>query len=316
MSVNPQNLLAIVIPAYKRTYLQEALNSISRQTHKGFTVYIGDDNSPEDLYPLIKDFESKINILYHRFNKNMGGSDLVAQWSRCIDLTKDEPWIWLFSDDDLMDENCVSLFYETIEANKDEELFHFDVKIINENSIVTGKFQPFPQWLTSYDFFSKRINYELSSYVVEYIFSREVYVRESKFEKFDLAWCSDDATWIKFGKRKGIHTIKGAFVRWRYSQINISSKVEDRKTILRKLASSEAYLKWVKQFFAQNNFIDHTSKFEKLKWMLHQFVETSVLPLKEKQQLVDELIKKLGYEDIRVKAKLYVTYMEFKKRVM
>lgn len=315
MHVNHQDQLAIVIPAYKATFFKETLESIARQTDNRFTVYVGDDHSPENLHPIIEAYKDKIDIVYHRFDKNMGGTDLVGQWNRCIDLAREEPWIWLFSDDDLMDEKCVEAFYQTIETNKDEDLFHFDVKIINENSVVTGKFQPFPQRLSSDEFFASRIQYALSSYVVEYIFSRYIYLKEGRFQNFDLAWGSDDATWMKFGKRKGIYTIKGPFVQWRYSQINISSNVGDRKTIIRKLASNEAYILWVRQFFEQNNLPDRTSNFDKLKWMLQQFIETNALSYQDKLQIVDQMVTRLGYDAIRLKAKLYVTYMEVKKRV-
>jgi hypothetical protein len=266
------------------------------------------------MYSVVQEFETKLRIVYHRFDQNMGGADLIGHWNRCIGLTNGEPWIWLFSDDDIMEENCVSLFYQALDAHADEDLFHFNVKIINEKSEMTGKFQPFPERLLSSDFFHKRMTYALSSFVVEYIFSRSVYTRENGFEKFDLAWGSDDATWMKFGREKGIFTISGAFVQWRFSQINISAKVEDRETILRKLNASEAYLRWAQHFFASHQLVDQTSDFEKLKWMLQQFLETSALSFKEKIWLVNQLISNMGYGAIRLKAIIYVAYMELKKR--
>ena len=44
-----QNNLAIVIPAYKATFLAAALDSIAAQTCRDFTLYIGDDCSPNNL---------------------------------------------------------------------------------------------------------------------------------------------------------------------------------------------------------------------------------------------------------------------------
>ena len=41
--------LAIIIPAYKAAYLDRTLDSLSQQTDKEFSIYIGDDNSPYDL---------------------------------------------------------------------------------------------------------------------------------------------------------------------------------------------------------------------------------------------------------------------------
>ncbi len=50
---------------------------------------------------------SKIALVYQRFNTNLGSKDLVAQWERCIAMSKDKPYIWLFSDDDVMEPNFV-----------------------------------------------------------------------------------------------------------------------------------------------------------------------------------------------------------------
>ena len=82
--------LAIVIPAYKKTYLQKTLESIANQTDKRFHLYIGDDCSPYDLKSIVEEFSDRIPLTYHRFKENLGGKDLVAHWERCIALTT--PW--------------------------------------------------------------------------------------------------------------------------------------------------------------------------------------------------------------------------------
>src|ERR1035437_3960780 len=105
--------LAIVIPAYKRMFFNEALSSIAKQTNKNFTLYIGDDCSPCNLYNIVEKYEKSIPIVYRHFDENIGRKDLVVQWERCIDLVGDEEWIWLFSDDDIMDPTCVENFYNT-----------------------------------------------------------------------------------------------------------------------------------------------------------------------------------------------------------
>lgn len=94
--------MAIVIPAYKGRFLKKTLDSIAVQAHKDeFVLYIGDDASPERLDKIVESYQNKVNLVYHRFSENMGGKDLVAHWERCIQLSA-EPFIWLFSDDDLM----------------------------------------------------------------------------------------------------------------------------------------------------------------------------------------------------------------------
>jgi len=38
-------MLAIVIPYYKRTFFEETLQSLAKQTDKRFVVYVGDDTN-------------------------------------------------------------------------------------------------------------------------------------------------------------------------------------------------------------------------------------------------------------------------------
>ena len=93
--------LAIIIPAYKPRFLRETLDSIAKQNNHDFTVYIGDDASPYQLETIVDQYKNKFDIIYHRFEQNMGKKDLPGHWERCI-LLSEEEFIWLFSDDDLM----------------------------------------------------------------------------------------------------------------------------------------------------------------------------------------------------------------------
>jgi glycosyltransferase involved in cell wall biosynthesis len=101
--------LAIVIPAYKSLYFRETLRSISIQDQKDFTLYIGDDASPDDLLSIVNEFQSCIPIIYKRFESNLGGTDLVGHWERCIDMVVNgEKWIWLQSVKDKLKSEFIS----------------------------------------------------------------------------------------------------------------------------------------------------------------------------------------------------------------
>lgn len=130
--------LAIVIPAYKVDFFETVLFSLAQQTCKDFTVYIGEDCSRDDFKSLIEQYSKQLDIVYRRFEVNFGGHDLVAQWNRCIQLTQNEPWLWLFSDDDIMGPRCVECFFNTIAIDNGAfDIYHFDVKIVDcENQIV------------------------------------------------------------------------------------------------------------------------------------------------------------------------------------
>jgi hypothetical protein len=287
-----KNKLAIVIPAYKIDFFDEAMFSIASQTYKDFTLYIGDDCSPNNLYATVCKYEGLINIVYKKFEKNIGGTDLVAQWERCIGMVKEEEWIWLFSDDDVMEPNCVECFYEELGLNTDSDLFHFNVKVINQSGLILEESQKFPKKLTVEDFFLKRINYELHSFIVEYVFRKEVYLKKGRFQKFDLAWCTDDATWIKFGLEKGIYTISNASVLWRYSDINISSFLKEKTIVLRKLNSAIQYIKWVELNFGFTDL--NKSKVKKIKWILGSINNGSSFSLDSRIRLYNIVYKEMS----------------------
>ena len=255
--------LAIVIPAYKEIYFEKALSSIAAQTCKDFTLYIGDDASPNDLESIVEIFKDQIQIKYSRFNENIGSRNLVAQWERCIDLVKDEEWIWLFSDDDLMEKNCVKNFYHAISNYQDIDLFHFNPKIINHEDTIIGSFI-FPDLLTIEEFFYGRSQLGYHSYVVEYIFRKSHFMAMGRFENFDLGWGSDDALWIKLGKRKGIKTIDEAKVFWRISPYNISLNNQDKKILKRKFYAKIEYSNWVIQQAKENNIHIDVNKIQQL----------------------------------------------------
>ncbi len=240
--------LAIVVPAYKINFFNLALESIANQTNKNFILYIGDDNSPQELYSIVEKYNTSIDIVYHRFDTNMGGKDLVSQWERCIDLASDEEWIWLFSDDDTMDPDCVENFYRTQEREPHFDLYHFNVKKIDQfNNFTPVQFAQFPEVVNSSDFLVNKLKPGYYSTVVEYIFRKSHFIEMGRFQRFDLAWCSDDATWIKMGMKSGIRTLARSLVYWRESQFNISTISDDPDIFKRKLESQMAFAEWLNE---------------------------------------------------------------------
>jgi len=83
--------LAIIIPAYKEPFLYEALESLARQDDLRFKVYVGDDASPANLKEIVDQFTDRLDISYHRFSENLGGTSLAQQWNRCVRMSA-EPW--------------------------------------------------------------------------------------------------------------------------------------------------------------------------------------------------------------------------------
>ena len=269
--------LAIVIPAYKSMFFSQALLSIANQTNKNFTLYIGDDCSPANLYSIVEKYENRIPIVYKRFDENLGGKDLVAQWERCIDLIKDEEWIWLFSDDDTMDPTCVENFYRTLNQYPDFDLFHFNVMQIDEYHNIITNYYVFPEILTSEEFLLRKLLGGDISIVVEYIFRKSHFYEQRRFQNFDLAWGSDDATWIKLGKKNGIRNIENAKVYWRKSLYNISFNDRDNDILERKYYAQIEFFKWINKQAKQNNIqIEAVTLKQKIKTSFFRSIKSKI----------------------------------------
>jgi glycosyltransferase involved in cell wall biosynthesis len=245
-----KNRLAIIIPAYKVQFLVQALESVARQTSKDFTLYIGDDASSDDLEQVVKQFEDKINLVYHRFENNVGSIDLIEQWTRSVNLSVEEDYIWLFSDDDIMPIRAVESFYEVIAEKKLFDLYRFNIDLMDERGAINNLGSSHPDVESAEDFILKRLKCETLSSACEYIFSRSAFIKAGGFVKFPLAWGSDDATWYKIGKNKGICTIPGDPVHWRLSGINITSLNTYNKI---KFKASLLYFKWLKSQHVPEN---------------------------------------------------------------
>ena len=265
--------LAIVVPAYKTEFLKQALISIENQTSKHFQVYIFDDNSPANIQNIAEPFAEKLGWKFHRFENNLGAKNLAAHWNRCIAQTR-EPWIWLFSDDDLMSENCVANWMNTINLHPESTVFKFPLQIINaENEVIEGN-QPLSEQLTGFEFGKLRFNRQLFSSAVEFIFSRKAFERETGFVSFPSGWCSDDASWIAFTGSNPIQSINKGLISWRISEVNISSQRGDFTKI--KLESSVQFMAWFNHRFQDQ--ITPTFFAEQIIWLRLQMVHLDYQP--------------------------------------
>lgn len=238
-----QNELAIVIPAYKSEYLKSTLTSIAQQSDQRFNLYIFDDASPFDLDQIIRNSDLGNGYRYHRFDRNMGGKSIVGHWTRCIERVGDEKWIWLFSDDDLMDENCVEAFYHAKESTPGAVAYRFNTHKISESGSLIRENIYRPEF-TAVSFLQQKLTYTQESYVVETIFSKDHYQKIGGIPDLPLAWASDDLFTVKLAMEGKVVIIDSALVYWRYSETNISGK-KDRKSAVQKLCSSRKFVLWI-----------------------------------------------------------------------
>lgn len=276
--------LAIIIPAYKSKFLRLTLESIAAQEDRRFVVFVGDDASPDNLEEICKEFKTRFQLVYKRFEQNYGSQSLTNHWNRCVRLSV-QPWVWLFSDDDIMDSRCVSGFHKTLEQEKtSQSLYRFNTMTINGSGKLIKKNPPHPSQESSLEFALARFSRKRKSFAAEYIFSREIFDRYGGFVDFPLAWCADDATWIQFGTDKGIASISQGHVSWRKSGINISSRKKDLK--MKKLHAANTYLGWFDKYLEEYptaiapEILNPISQMQR-KWFLRQIKSQAPYTLSE-----------------------------------
>jgi glycosyltransferase involved in cell wall biosynthesis len=241
---NP-NSLVIVIPYYKRRFLQAALDSLVRQTCQSFDVFIGDDGSPESPSAILDQVKDSLSLTYHRFPDNLGRRSLAQHWNRCVEMTNAQ-WVWLFSDDDIAEPRCVEMFLQELGREQQFDLYRFERGTIDDNGHERLGLIPVPEIESAEEMVLSRFEGYRSITVPEHIFSRRSFVREGGFVDFPLAWCADDATWAAFASATGIKTIKGPRVLWREGQFNVSARGHQ---VALKMRAFECYLKWLQLHF-------------------------------------------------------------------
>jgi len=231
-------MLAIVVPAYRSQFFRLALNSITAQSDRNFKCYIFDDNAPEEIKSISDDFHG---FSYTRFDENMGGYDLIQHWHRCLEYVKEE-WVWLFSDDDVMDSNCVEEFYKALSLYPKAAAFRFARKLIDANGQEIQEIRPIKDE-TGLEFLKSRFTGSgscLQDHILNWKKLKEI---NGGFVNFPLAWCSDDATWCLLGEIHKIIAIPSAHVQIRISGINISS-MKNTEALRKKLHAFMLFYLW------------------------------------------------------------------------
>jgi glycosyltransferase involved in cell wall biosynthesis len=280
------NKIAIVIPAYKSKYFEKTLNSIANQNCKNFTLYIGDDHSPENLEEIVSKFHSQMDIVYKKFDTNVGGKDLVAQWNRCIEMTRDEEYIWLFSDDDVMPYDCLLKVKDYIIRNNNIcDVFHINSEVINndgENITNRNRIINFPEQISCAEYIDFMFKGKDNTWGINFIVRKTTILKNDGFVNFDLAWNADRASWLKFSYPTGILTVPDTFLEWRYSGENISALKNVKDIVVRKANSRILYFKWLINFMEVNNIKDITSRFIKIKYLFRIVFNDRLLSLRDK----------------------------------
>ncbi|MBK0002097.1 glycosyltransferase [Erwinia sp. S38] len=117
--------VSIVIPVYNVSkYVLQAVNSVINQTIKPFEIIIVDDGSTDESGDLIEKHYSGLDFvkIVHTENSGLGEARNVGTRIAQGD------YIYYFDSDDLLEENLLEEFYNTIKKQSDMEIYAFSAE--------------------------------------------------------------------------------------------------------------------------------------------------------------------------------------------
>ena len=233
---------SFVLPAYKATFLREAIDSILNQTYKDFELIIVNDASPEDLTSIVNSYQDE-RIQYYVNEKNVGGTDLVAQWNHCITYAIGE-YLILASDDDVYHPDYLEKMDVLVDKYPKVNIFRPRVEYIDSNSNLIKMIDPHGRDMSQLEYTLLLRRNEISSGIPFYIFRRSLLMNMGGFINFPLAWFSDDATAIRLSK-DGIVLHDDVLFSFRMSGVNISSTRSNYTSLLKKLSATDSFYNWL-----------------------------------------------------------------------
>ena len=238
-------LVSIIIPAFKSKYLKESLASALSQTYKNIEIIIVNDASPEDLKSIINLFPDK-RIKYYENAQNIGGTDLVKNWNRCLQLCKGEFFI-LFSDDDILDSECVLEMLKLVEKYPEYNVYKCRTKIINDQGNLMTLSPTGPTKEFYLDFIWHQIMSYRSHSASEFLYRTQFIKNMNGFVSFPIAYYSDYASICKFIKNSYLISTTQALVSFRMSGDNLSSahnkNLEKSKALFKYISWMQSYIK-------------------------------------------------------------------------
>lgn len=222
---------SFILPAFKRTYLKEAIESIVSQTCRDFELVVVDDASPEDLPGVIdsiraendafREMETTGRFRFYRNETNLGRKDLVEAWSHAMTFATGD-WCVLASDDDRYHPDFLSEMISLTKRFPKVDVFHCRVAIIDREGTICGISEPRTEFESPIEFFYARAIARCHQTMPDFLFRRSAYESIGGFVRFPIAWYSDDATWALMSRENGVGYSPRILFDCRDSGLNIS----------------------------------------------------------------------------------------------
>lgn len=238
---------SVTIPAYKATFLKEAIESVLSQTYENFELIIVDDNSPENLKAIVDGF-SDSRIRYYRNPQNCGAVNVVDNWNICLSYCTGE-YVICMGDDDRLLPNCLYEYFKLIEKYPGIGILHGWTEIIDENSTVSNPTTHRCEFESAMSLAWHRFNVYHLQFIGDFCFEKDWLLQKGGFFKLPMAWGSDDISAIIGATKNGIANTQKVVFQYRVNNKTISKSGDPSV----KMKSLLLDYQWRKSFISQQS---------------------------------------------------------------
>ena len=237
-------MFSIIIPAFKKKYFKECLDSILSQTYQLFEIVIVDDASPDDLKSIVGLYDDP-RIKFFRNKTNCGVINVVDNWNQCLEYACGD-YVICMGDDDKLLTNCLEEYNNLIHLYPGRHLYHAWTEIINEESEIIGLQEPRPLCESVYSMIWNRWNGRIQ-FIGDFLFEIQFLRSNGGFFKLPSAWASDDISSFIIAKEKGVVNSQIPLFQYRINSINISATTSSSS----KLSAIQSERAWYECFLKE-----------------------------------------------------------------
>lgn len=242
-----ERLYSFVIPAYKASFLKEAIDSILAQTYTNFELIIVNDASPEDIESIVNSYED-YRIRYYVNSENIGGKNLVAQWNKSISYAKGD-YLILASDDDIYFPAFLKEMDTLVSKYPNKNVYRPRIQRIDAEGKILNVDAYLNECVSIIEFLYYWSNQSVSGGIPFYVFKLSELRRIGGFREYPLAWHCDDDVVIRLGDN-GIVSSSEILFSFRMSGQNISTRVDNICDLQSKILATVQFFGFLSQYLS------------------------------------------------------------------
>ena len=311
-------LFSVLVPAYKRTFLKECIDSVLSQTFTDFELIVVDDHSPENLYEIVSRYDDN-RIKYYKNDVNCGALNVVDNWNKCLEYSQGD-YIMCIGDDDFLMPDCLLQYSKAIACNQSTDVFHCRSYIVDEYSKAFSLTPSWPDHESVYDNIFHRIYHRREQFIGDFLYKRETLINKGGFYKLPLAWASDDITSFIVMEEKGIVHINEPLFCYRQTQVTLSSS----GSVIYKLKAILGEEMWYSNFISSHTPSNNQDRvlYENIKKEIPHYIKIKRIETVAYNGFTSNILKgfiywtkKKNLTGLSFKELVYASFLAFKKKM-